>query len=335
MVTIESEPPITDSIPKLLELVSQAKDVLIGTHLNPDGDAIGSALAVSLWLDKRGVPNEVLCHNSPPGYLQFLPGCERIRQTPARSGHDLAIVLDLDSLDRLGSCRPWFEETPSLILIDHHQPHEMPGDLRIVDATAPATAAILCELFQTLDPRSAGGVVDHQMAECLLTGLVTDTGSFRYPNTTAHSLHQAAWLVECGANLFRVTDEVYLNRDEQAVYLLREALNLMKTGCNGRVAWAVLTPELYERLGAQEEHSEGIVNEILSARRVQAAFVLRAGKNGKVKGSLRSKGDLDVAKVAQGIGGGGHKNAAGVTIEGTLEAAEAIVVNALKEAIGC
>lgn len=334
-MTTESKPLITDSLPRFLELIDQARDVLIGTHLNPDGDAIGSALAVSLWLDKRGVRNEVLCHNSPPGYLQFLPGQGRVRQLPERSGHDLAIVLDLDSLERLGSCRLYFEAVPHLILVDHHQPHEAPGDLRIVDPTAPATAAILCEVFDTMGRQSESSVLDPDIAECLLTGLVTDTGSFRYPNTTAQSLHQAAWLVEHGANLFRVTDEVYLNRDEQAVLLLREALNIMKTDCGGKVAWAVLRPELYQRLGAEEEHTEGIVNEILSARHVRAAFVLRAGKNGKVKGSLRSKGDLDVAKVAQQIGGGGHKNASGVTIEDSLEGAEATVVRALKEALGC
>lgn len=338
LVTTESKPPITDSLPKLVELVSQAKDVLIGTHLNPDGDAIGSALAVSLWLDKLGVRNEVICHNALPGYLHFLPGHERVTLRPTRTGHDLGMVLDLDSLDRLGSCKPYFEAVPHLILIDHHQPHEMPGNLRIVDSTAPATAAILCDAFQNLlstDPALFGGSIGADIAECLLTGLVTDTGSFRYPNTTAQSLHQAAWLVEQGANLFRVTDECYLNRDEQAVQLLREALNLMKSDCNGRLAWAVLPPELYTKLGAQEEHTEGIVNEILSARPVQAAFVLRAGKFGKVKGSLRSKGDLDVAKVAQQIGGGGHKNASGVTVEDSLEGAEATVVQALKEALGC
>jgi phosphoesterase RecJ-like protein len=332
-VTLESNPPLTDSLPKLLELFSQAKDVLIGTHLNPDGDAIGSALAVSLWLDKLGVANEVLCHNDPPGYLQFLPGSERVRQTPVRTGHDLGIVVDLDSLERLGSCRPHFEPMPHLVLIDHHVPHEMPGDLRIINVEAPATASILTDLFQLLDDRQSA--IDGQIAECLLTGIVTDTGSFRYPNTTAHSLHQAAWLVEHGASLFRVTDECYLNRDVQALQLLREALDRMKTDCGGRLAWTVLPPELYDELGAKEEHSEGIVNEILSPRPVRAAFVLRAGKNGRVKGSLRSKGDLDVAAVAQKIGGGGHKNAAGVTIVDTLEGAERTLVEALKEAIGC
>ncbi|MBS1723240.1 MAG: bifunctional oligoribonuclease/PAP phosphatase NrnA [Armatimonadetes bacterium] len=331
-VTTESNPPFTEQFQELLRLVKQSGDVLIGTHLNPDGDAIGSALAVSHWLDGLGVRNEVLCHNEPPGYLRFLPGSDRLRREPERSGHQLGIVVDLDSLDRLGSCRPYFEALPTLVLIDHHQPHEMPGDLRIVDPASPATAAILTDLFACKQNPVA---VDIKIAECLMTGLVTDTGSFRFPNTTAHSLHQAAWLQERGAQLSKVADEVYLNRDEQAVRLLGEAIHLMKTACAGRLAWVVLPPSLFEQLGALEEHTEGIVNEILSIRTVSAAFVLRAGKFGKVKGSLRSKGDLDVAKVAQAIGGGGHKNAAGVTLEGSLEVAESVVVKAMSEALGC
>ncbi|MBS1715357.1 MAG: bifunctional oligoribonuclease/PAP phosphatase NrnA [Armatimonadetes bacterium] len=334
-MTTESNPPLTSLVDRLLECLSESRDVLIGTHLNPDGDAIGSALAVSLWLDKKGIPNEVLCHNMPPGYLQFLPGSGRVRQVPSRSGHDLGIVVDLDSLERLGSCRASFEAFERLVLIDHHQPHESPGTLRIVDPKAPATAAILCDLFAEVGRKTAADVVDADMADCLLTGLLTDTGSFRFPNATAHSLHQAGWLLEHGASLTKVADEVYLNRDEPAVRLLGEAIRSMRMDCDGRLAWVVLTPETFQAFHAEEEHTEGIVNEILSVRSVRAAFVLRAGKYGKVKGSLRSKGGLDVAKVAQQIGGGGHKNAAGVTIDGTLDEAERIVVAALKEALRC
>ncbi len=331
----ESDSHFTEDAKELLAHLGKANRVLIGTHLNPDGDAIGSALAVSLMLEQLGIANDVVCHNLPPGYLSFLPGSDRVRTSPPRHDYDLAMVLDLDALDRLGSCRASFESVPFLILIDHHQPHEMPGNLRIVDPSAPATASILLHLFLAIESLDSRFSVNSEIAECLLTGLVTDTGSFRYPNASASSLRQAAWLVDKGATLSKVTDEVYLNRDEQAIFLLREALNQMKIGCQGQLAWAVLTPEMFQKVSALEEHAEGIVNELLSNKNVKASFVLRSGKFGKVKGSLRSKGDLDVSKVAQSIGGGGHKNASGVTIEGTLQDAEAIVVKALSEALGC
>lgn len=295
---------------------------------------MGSALAVSHWLDGLGVTNQVLCNNDAPGYLQFLPGADRVKQAPEGKDFDLGFILDLESLDRLGSCRPYFEHLPHIVVIDHHEPFEMPGDLRIVTTEAPATASILCDVFGYPGDNEKFKVTP-EIATCLLTGLVTDTGGFRYPNASARSLHQAGWLVERGASLFQVSDECYLNRDEPAVHLLARALSNIQMDCDHRIAWVILRPEWYEELGALEEHTEGIVNEVLSIRSVRAAFVLRQGKFGKVKGSLRSKGSLDVAAVAQSIGGGGHKNAAGVTIEASLEDAEQTVVTALKVALGC
>ncbi|MCW5936407.1 MAG: bifunctional oligoribonuclease/PAP phosphatase NrnA [Fimbriimonadaceae bacterium] len=308
--------------------VLAAKRVLIGTHLNPDGDAIGSALATSHVLDGLGIANDVVTHDAPPNYLGFLPGIERVGRESSDAGFDLGIALDLDSLERLGSLRATFEALPRLILVDHHIPHEAPGNVRIVDTTAPATAAILADLFSA-EPE----IVDRRIAQCLLTGLVTDTGGFRFPNTSAHSLAQAAWLIERGGDLPQVMAECFLQRDEQAVRLMGAAIQRMKMDCGGRLAWAALPAELYQSLGARDEHTEGIVNELLSVRTVQVAAVLRPGKHGRVKGSLRSKGSLDVAAVARQIGGGGHKNAAGLTYDGSLEDAERDIIDALKQCL--
>ncbi len=318
---------VHEALPSLRAVLAGARGVRLGTHLNPDGDAIGSALGLSLWLDRLGVPHEVLCHNEPPGYLRFLPGSDRVLAEPTRPA-DVGIVLDLEALERLGSCRPYFEGLTRLVVIDHHIPHEAPGDLRIVSTAAPATCSILVDLLDGSDPG-----IDADVATCLLTGIVTDTGSFRFSNTTARCLHQAARLVELGASAAQVASECYLNRDEAAVRLLGEALHRVRTDMDGRLAWVALPAELFDRLGAKEEHTEGIVNEVLSVRTVQIAAVLRPGKNGKVKGSLRSKGDLDVAAVAREIGGGGHKNAAGVTYTGTLEEAETVIMEGLRRCL--
>ena len=150
--------------------IDRATSVLIGTHLNPDGDALGSALALSHYLDSLGKPNQVLCHHAPPYNLQFLPGVRRITQAPSGVPVDLGVVVDLDSLERLGSTEPYFVGLEHLIVVDHHVPHHSPGDLRIVDTSAPATAVLLTRLFLEL-----GADMTPEMATCLLTGIVTDT----------------------------------------------------------------------------------------------------------------------------------------------------------------
>ncbi|MCW5938480.1 MAG: bifunctional oligoribonuclease/PAP phosphatase NrnA [Fimbriimonadaceae bacterium] len=318
-----------DMVDRFVDWSRGAERVVIGTHLNPDGDAIGSALGVSLWLSALGVANDVLCHHSPPSYLEFLPAVDRIRLESPDKEFDLGIVVDLDSLDRLGRHQDTFRSLSRLIIVDHHVPHESPGDLRIVDTRAPATACILTDLLD-----QAGPGLTPEIAECLLTGIVTDTGCFRYPNATAESLHQAARLIEAGANLSRVTHHVYSSRSEAAVRLLGAALNQLQHTEQGAIAWATLKPELYLTLGATDEHTEGIVNEILSIDRVKIAAVVRAGANGVAKGSLRSKGEYDVAAVAQRLGGGGHRNASGVTLDMPLEEAERTIVEAMRECLG-
>src|SRR5579862_8767048 len=153
------------------QVVERASSVIIGTHLNPDGDALGSALAVMHYLDDVGVACEVVCHHVAPKMLRFLPGVSRLRLKPVEEKHDLGIIVDLDAIDRLGDTAPYFEACDKTIVVDHHVPHEAPGNLRIVDTGAAATSAILTRLFIALDAK-----ITPAMATCLLTGIVTDTG---------------------------------------------------------------------------------------------------------------------------------------------------------------
>lgn len=305
----------------LLAELRGAGHVLVGTHQNPDGDALGSALGFSFLLDKLGVSHEVLCHHSAPKNLRFLPGIERL--STEWSGHkaDLAVVLDLEAMDRLGSLREAFEAVDRLVVIDHHVPHKSPGTLRIVDTSSPATAAILCSLFLDFDVE-----ICPEAAECLLTGIVTDTGSFRFPNTTPQALALAGRLMELGASLARVSEEVYLRKEEAAIRVMALAVSRMQTAHSGRLAWTVLSKEMMESVGAGDEHTEGIVNELLSLETVEIAAFFREGLHGRYKGSLRSRGGLDVASAAQAFGGGGHKNAAGLTLEPPSSRIEAEVL---------
>lgn len=302
--------------------------VLIGTHLNPDGDALGSALAMSLFFDSMGKSNEVLCNNPAPYNLEFLPGVFRVRQTPEidpSSKPCLGIMLDLDSSDRLGRVRPYFDACAHTIVVDHHVPHEAPGNLRIVDTTSPATALILYDLL-----RECNATVTPEIATCLLAGIITDTGSFRFPNTTPHSLTVSADLLAKGGDIVRIGEEVYQKKQLPAVRLLGVCIQRMHLEENGRLAWSALGQADFLAADASEEHTEGLVNELLSVQSVQIAALIREPGPKKVRASLRSRGDVDVSLVARQFGGGGHKNAAGCTFETTLEEAERDLVAALR-----
>lgn len=309
--------------------LDQASSILIGTHLNPDGDALGCALAMSLYLDSIGKKNEVVCHHAPPKNLEFLPGAERIRLQPEHDDHDLAIMLDLESIDRLGSVGPYFESAPHLVLIDHHIPHHAPGDLRIVDTKAPATAVILTRLLIQM-----GGTLTKDISTNLLTGIVTDTGSFRYRNTTPEAMHLAARLLEEGGDLNQISEEVYRSRPMAGMRLLGVMLSNMRQACEDKLAWSLLHHQDFITCGATEEDTEEFVNEMLTIDTVQIAALLRESKPGKIRVSLRSRGKYDVASVAREFGGGGHMNAAGCSFESTPEEAEALLVEGMKKCLG-
>ncbi len=305
--------------------LSGATSVLIGTHLNPDGDALGSALALSFYLWSEGIKNEVLCHHPAPPNLQFLPGVGKVRQTPTQDGHDLGIVVDLEAMHRLGSTAQYLEAMPRLVVIDHHVPMESPGDVRIVDTSSAATAQILCELFARLDANFTP-----EIATCLLTGIVTDTGSFRFRNTTPESLTWAAKLIEAGGNINLISEEVFQRKPLSGVRLLGQTLEALQLEEEERLAYSTLVVEDFEAADARDEDTEGFVNELLSISTVKVAALFREPKRGRVRVSLRSRGDLDVAAVAQEVGGGGHRNAAGCSFEASMEEALDIVLPRLR-----
>jgi phosphoesterase RecJ-like protein len=255
----------------------------------------------------------------------FLPGVERIRQKPVQSHHDLGIVLDLDAVDRLGSTAPYFAECDRLVVIDHHIPHQAPGDLRIIDTTAPATAVILTRMLKRVDARFSP-----KMATCLLTGIVTDTGSFRFRNTTPEALSLSAFLIEQGGDINLVSEEIFQRKPLSSTRLLGHMLDTMRLESKNRIAMGVLKLRDFEATGANDEDTEGFVNEMLFIDSVQIAAILRESIPGKIRCSIRSRAAYDVAEVAREFGGGGHRNAAGCTFDMPLDKAETTLMARLK-----
>ena len=308
--------------------IERADSILIGTHLNPDGDALGSALGLALYLEARGKSVEILCQHNAPRNLRFLPTVERVRQEPSRSDHQLGIIVDLDSFERLGTTARFFETMSPLIVVDHHVPHEAPGDLRIIDTGAAATALMITSILEAL-----GAEITPDMATCLYTGISTDTGSFRFRNTSPDAMMASAILLEKGANLELVSEEIFQNRQLSSARLLGHALETMKLDMDERLAWSCLSFRDFEWAKATDEDTEGFVNELLNIESVQIAALLREAKPGKIRCSLRSRRGFDVAAVAREFGGGGHKNAAGCNFEGDLADAEYQIVEGMRRCL--
>jgi len=201
---------------------------------------------------------------------------------------------------------PYLEAADRMIVVDHHVPKVRPGHMRIVMEEAPATAAILADL---LIPT---GKVNAQVADNLLAGILTDTGmtdtgNFRFPNTTPHCLNLAAQLIELGANLPNMAEQIYHCVPLPALRLLGWAITNLKATPNEDLVYVSLPLSVYQELAAREQDTEGIVNELLSTRHARIAFVLRERKPGVIRGSLRSRGNLDVAAIANQFGGGGYR----------------------------
>lgn len=324
----ELSPVAVEKAPEFFAKLNEAERVLVASHENPDGDALGSSLALAWYLNERGIEFDVLNSSKPPEYLEFLPGFEWVSKEPKLQDHDLAVILDLGSLNRLGRVEELASSIGTMILVDHHVPTEQPGDFRIVDVESPATCAIVYDLF-----KQQNLPVSQEMATCLLAGIVTDTGGFRYPSTQPHTLVQAGELLATGANLAQVAEEVYQRKDLAAVRLQATAIDRMKMTENGRIAWSTLPRFIYDELGALEEHTEGIVNQFLSVKSVDVCALLRETADGQVKASLRSRNPYDIASVAQKFNGGGHVNAAGASFEPPITRAEQELVEALKECL--
>jgi phosphoesterase RecJ-like protein len=280
---------------------------------------------MSYYLQSIGKEHEVLCHHQPPENLKFLPGIERVKQTAIRQKFDLGIILDLDSTERLGDTAPYFESCDKVIVIDHHVPHVKPGDLRIIDQTAAATCAILTRLLMEL-----GSKISAEQATCLLTGIVTDTGSFRFRNTNSESLLLAGHLLEAGGDISLVSEEIFQRKPISSVRLLGLLLEYMTLEMDERVAWGSISYRQFVDSEAKDEDTEGFVNEMLAIQSVQLAALFRETKPSWVRVSLRSRGKYDVSEVAREFGGGGHHNAAGCSFDMPLDQAIALVTPRLR-----
>lgn len=315
-------------IQTIADTILRHKACLLLTHVNPDGDALGSLLGLALGLEQMQIRVFTVSVDSVPAIYRFLPGAERIAaQLPAQPV-PLAIAVDADGMGRLGRFAHKLERGCTLIDIDHHATEKAFGDLQWVDPKAAATGEMIYRLLVRMKvPLSA------DIATCLYTAILTDTGRFCYSNTTPRALRVCADLVRAGASPVHIYREVYESKSFSASRLLGLALGRMSQAADGRVVFSTLTQDDFRGAGSSPDETEGIIDHLRAVRLAQAAVLFTELPKGAVKVSMRSQGAADVGEVALRFGGGGHVNAAGCTVPGPLAQAQQQVLQALSEAL--
>lgn len=293
--------------------------MLIVTHVAPDGDAIGSLLGVG-WLLRSGRTLTLACADSVPVQLRSLPGAGEIVADPPAKTWDAVLALDASDTRRLGSpFRPAEYGSTPVINLDHHITNLFYGSLNYVDPSAAATAQIVVALHDAM-----GAPITREAAVCLLTGLVTDTLSFRTSNVTPSVMATAMRLMECGANLAEITERSLNHKPLNIMRLW--GLTLSDLCLQGQVLWVRVTQDMRAKAGAPPDGDGSLVSYLINAPEAKVAAVFSEAVNGEIEIGIRARPGYDVSGLALSLGGGGHPQAAGCTIPGPLKAAEARVL---------
>jgi bifunctional oligoribonuclease and PAP phosphatase NrnA len=310
-----------DQLEQVLHHIGERKHFLVTSHTRPDGDSVGSTLALAQVLRKMGKSAEVVLGDTVPVIYQPLPHAETIRHAAHVNGkYDAAIILECDSLVRT---RLQGLEQHFLINIDHHATSKPFADINWIDPSACAVAEMVFRLALV-----AGVKITPDVATCLYTAVLTDTGSFCYSPTNAQTFELAKRLVEHGAEPARIAQNIYFSSPTSKMRLLGAALSNLHR--EGPIAWMAVTRQDMDRCGALDEDCEGLVNYALGIAGVEVAVFLREIGADRVRVSIRSKGAVNVADIAGKFGGGGHECASGFSLEGPLQAAEERVLAELR-----
>jgi len=308
----------------ILAVIKEGERFLVCSHAGPDGDAVGSMLAMGMLLEQMGKRVDMVSADRVPVVHRWLPGADRIQKALRVHGsYDAVILLECDGLERTGLHGL---ETFFHVNIDHHASGVEFADVNWIDQEAACVGEMVYRLFN-----AAGVALTPETANCIYTTVLTDTGGFIYGGTRASTFELARELTTAGADPIRVAQQVYFSTPMSRLLLLGAALRNLHR--EGRIAWLGITHEDMMRSCATEEDCEGIVNYALSIAEVEAACFLRELEEPRVRVSLRSKGSVNVAAIAKRLGGGGHENAAGCTVDGPLARAKEQIVAELKAAL--
>ncbi|MBU6402185.1 MAG: DHH family phosphoesterase [Verrucomicrobia bacterium] len=323
---MKSHPQIID---RILDGVRRSRSICVVGHVRPDGDCIGCQLGLTLALRDQG--KNVRCWNADevPRKLAFLDPDKLLRRPERGHRFDCVIALDSASLERLGKTADCIGHPKLFVNIDHHPSNTRFAGLNWVSAREPSTGELVFRLL-----KSAGWPITAAIADCLFTAISTDTGSFQYPSTRPSTYSIAAELVKRGANLARICDEVYQSYPLSRARLLKHVFNHFRLTHHNQIGYFWLGPADYQRTGANDSDSEGLIDHIRAIEPVVVACLFEALDGDCVRISLRSKSDhVNVSEIAAQFGGGGHHAAAGARLTGTRLSVQRRVLNTIKRAL--
>ena len=314
------------TLDNILEEIKRAETIVILTHETPDGDAIGSSLAMKIALKQLGKNADVIIPRFPR-IFNFLPDASEIKAESEIKKYDLAISVDCSDLKRLAAGVEYFETAKTKIEIDHHSINSMFADYNFVNPVAPACCEVLIAMFEYF-----GIEITPELGTCIITGIITDTGGFQYAGVTAETFEFAAELLQKGVNISKVYQKVLSTKTRAHFELSRIVSGRMEFFADGKVTFTYMNLADEEKVGAEEGDHEGLVELGRNIEGVEVSIFIRE-KEGGYKVSLRSKEYVNVADVALMLGGGGHVRAAGCFVQGTVEEVKEKVLSEIKKVI--
>lgn len=302
----------------------------IATHVMPDGDAIGSVLAIALALEKKGLHPVVIKNDIVPRKYLFLPGQHLVKEySQAPSDLDALVVLDCGDLERLGEAKELTDRSKTVINIDHHISNTLFGSYNLVDTNAAAAAEIVYQLIKLM-----GVEIDLDIGTCLYTAIIADTGGFKYDNTTPVTHAIAGEMISIGVNVSHVARRVFNNRTLSQTRLIGKAIDSLDIYHGGKTAVMCITRDTIEETGSSYHEVEGVIEYARDIEGVEVAVLIKEIGENHYRVGFRSKVYVDVSEIASHFGGGGHRKASGCTVEGDLKEVKKLLLKEIKKAYG-
>ncbi len=307
-----------NSLDEISKVLQKNNNFLITSHINLDGDGIGSELALYSILKKLKKKPIILNQGKLPKIYDFLPGINKIQYLKDdyidTKSIDVGISLDCSNVKRMGKTYEIFRNIKTVINIDHHKSNENFGDLNYVDSSVSSVGEIIYELIKSINI----DLLDEDISTCLFTSILTDTGSFRYSNVSSNTFRIASDLTSFRIKPHLIADNIYNRNTYSGLKLLGEALSTLEVTDSNYVSWLTITRKMLNNTKANDEEIEGIIDVAATLDNTEISILFRETKDNKIKISFRSKGNFDVNKFAGKFNGGGHPNAAGCLCSGKM-----------------